>query len=57
MTRPILWTPSAERADASTMAGFIRFLEARGLHFDALVMLGSRAEDRRWVEYLASAIR
>ncbi len=34
MTRPILWTPSETRANASTMAGFIRFLETRDLHFD-----------------------
>ena len=33
--RPVLWTPSPERAEASTMAGFIRWLEAeRGLRFD-----------------------
>ncbi|PCH72508.1 MAG: acetoacetate--CoA ligase [Rhodobacteraceae bacterium] len=33
--RPILWTPSEARADASTMAGFIRFLaESRDLEFD-----------------------
>ncbi|MFT7594196.1 MAG: acetoacetyl-CoA synthetase [Paracoccaceae bacterium] len=32
--RPILWTPSAERANASRMAQFIRWLEEnRGLHF------------------------
>ena len=31
---PVLWTPSAERADASRMADFLRFLEDRGLHFD-----------------------
>ncbi len=35
MNRPILWTPSEARADASTMAGFIRFLaETRDLTFD-----------------------
>lgn len=27
MSRPILWTPSPDRADASTMAGFIRWLD------------------------------
>lgn len=33
--RPILWTPSPERAAASRMAGFIRWLErTRGLRFD-----------------------
>lgn len=33
--REILWTPSPERAQASAMAGFIRFLEeTRGLRFD-----------------------
>ena len=33
--RPILWTPSDARADASTMAGFIRFLsDTRDLNFD-----------------------
>lgn len=33
-TRPILWSPSAERANASRMAQFIRWLEEnRGLHF------------------------
>lgn len=35
MSRPILWTPSEARADASSMAGFIRFLsESRDLKFD-----------------------
>jgi acetoacetyl-CoA synthetase len=35
MSRPILWTPPPARANASTMAGFMRWLEAeRGLHFD-----------------------
>lgn len=34
MSRPILWTPSPDRADASTMAGFIRWLDReRGLKF------------------------
>lgn len=34
MNRPILWTPSPDRADASTMAGFIRWLDTeRGLKF------------------------
>jgi len=33
--RPILWTPSEARAQATTMAGFIRHLgETRDLHFD-----------------------
>ena len=33
--RQILWEPSAERAEASSMAGFMRWLEAeRGLRFD-----------------------
>lgn len=33
--RPILWTPSPERADASRIAEFMRWLEAsRGLTFD-----------------------
>ena len=31
---PVLWTPSAERANASRMADFLRFLKERGLHFD-----------------------
>jgi acetoacetyl-CoA synthetase len=35
MSRATLWTPSPERAAASTMAAFMRWLEAnRGLHFD-----------------------
>ncbi|MHA6261871.1 acetoacetate--CoA ligase [Arenibacterium sp. CAU 1754] len=34
--RPILWTPSPERAEASTMAQFMRWLEAdKGLTFDS----------------------
>jgi acetoacetyl-CoA synthetase len=33
--RPILWTPSESRADASTMAQFVQFLsDTRGLQFD-----------------------
>jgi len=33
--RPILWTPSPERAEASTMAAFIRCLsDTRGLTFN-----------------------
>ncbi len=33
-TRPILWTPSPERANATTLAGFMRWLKAeRGLEF------------------------
>lgn len=35
MSRPVLWTPPAARAKASTMAQFMRWLASeRGLHFD-----------------------
>ncbi len=35
MSRPILWTPSPEQAEASSMAAFIRWLHTeRGLGFD-----------------------
>ena len=36
MSRPILWTPSPDRANASRMADFTRWLaDHRGLHFDS----------------------
>lgn len=40
--RPILWTPSAERAEATRMAAFIRWLdEEHGLRFDDYAALWS----------------
>ncbi|MCB1340031.1 MAG: acetoacetate--CoA ligase [Pseudooceanicola sp.] len=35
MTRPILWTPSSERANASTLAAYMRWLAERDLAFDS----------------------
>ncbi|WP_428925202.1 acetoacetate--CoA ligase [Marinibacterium sp. SX1] len=42
---PVLWTPSSERAQASRMADFLRFLARRGLQFDDYQALWSWSVD------------